>query len=169
MRGHRRIGGELTKTGVKSRVPPCGRSCMPRASIRHRGAQARAGGSSCALRLPYHHGRSPARGTVLLSRRHVLVFIEHGCILAASPRTPVAIGPCRPRNLALSFGERSGNVKFLIRDRGSDSAASFGAVFQTAGTRIVRTAVQAPPMNAICERGAGTLRREAPGRGLIPG
>jgi putative transposase len=37
--------------------------------------------------------------------------------------------------------------------------ASFDAVFQAAGTRIVRTAVQAPRMNAICERLVGTLRR----------
>jgi putative transposase len=73
------------------------------------------------------------------------------------------------RDLALGFGERSGDVKFLIGDRGSNFTPSFGAVFQAAGTRIVRTAVQAPRMNAICERLAGTLYRELPGRVLILG
>ena len=33
-------------------------------------------------------------------------------------------------------------------------------MFQAAGTRILRTAVQTPRMNAICERLVGTLRRE---------
>ena len=33
------------------------------------------------------------------------------------------------------------------------------AVFQATGTRILRTDVQAPRMNAICERLVGTLRR----------
>jgi len=57
----------------------------------------------------------------------------------------------------------------LIRDRGSTFTASFDAVFQAAGTRILRTAVQAPRMNAICERLAGTLRREPLDRVLILG
>jgi transposase InsO family protein len=70
------------------------------------------------------------------------------------------------RNLALSFGER---FEFLVRDRGSNFTASFDAVFQAAGTKIVRTAVQAPRMNAICERLAGTLRRELLDRVLILG
>jgi transposase InsO family protein len=73
------------------------------------------------------------------------------------------------RNLALSFGERFADVKFLIRDRGSNFTASFDAVFQAAGTRILRTAVQAPRMNAICERLVGTLRRELLDRMLILG
>ena len=73
------------------------------------------------------------------------------------------------RNLALTPGERSGDIKFLIRDRGPDFTASSGAVFQAAGGRILRTAVQAPRMNATCERLAGTLRREIPHRMLIPG
>jgi len=57
----------------------------------------------------------------------------------------------------------------LIRDRGSNFTASFDAVFQAAGTRIVRTAVRAPRMNAICERLVGTLRRELLDRVLILG
>jgi putative transposase len=47
------------------------------------------------------------------------------------------------------------DIRFLIRDRGSNFTASFDAVFQAAGTRILRTAVQAPRMNAICERLVG--------------
>jgi hypothetical protein len=57
----------------------------------------------------------------------------------------------------------------LIRDRGSNFTASFDAVFQAAGTRILRTAVQAPRMNAICERLVGTLRGELLDRVLILG
>jgi transposase InsO family protein len=73
------------------------------------------------------------------------------------------------RNLALDHGERFKDVKFLIRDRGSNFTSSFDAVFQAAGTRIVRTAVQAPRMNAICERLLGILRRELLDRVLILG
>jgi putative transposase len=57
----------------------------------------------------------------------------------------------------------------VIRDRGSNFTSSFDAVFQAADTRIVRTAVQAPRMNAICERLVGTLRRELLDRVLILG
>jgi transposase InsO family protein len=71
------------------------------------------------------------------------------------------------RNLALTLGERFEDCRFLIRDRGSNFTRSFDAVFQAAGTRILRTAVQAPRMNATCERLIGTLRRELPGRMLI--
>jgi transposase InsO family protein len=101
------------------------------------------------------------------------VFTEHGTRrmhlggVTADPageRTVQQAG-----NLARSLGERFADIKFLIRDRGPDFTASFDAVFQAAGTRIVRTAVQAPRMNAICERLAGTLRRELLDRVLILG
>jgi len=73
------------------------------------------------------------------------------------------------RNLALTLGERFESIKFLIRDRGSNFTTSFDAVFQAAGTRILRAAVRAPRMNAICERLVGTLRRELLDRVLILG
>jgi putative transposase len=71
------------------------------------------------------------------------------------------------RNLALTLGERFESFRFLIRDRGSNFTRSFDAVFQANGTRILQTAVQAPRMNATCERLLGTLRRELLNRMLI--
>ena len=109
--------------------------------------------------------------TVTLTRLYVLVFIEHGTRrmhiggVTAHPTGEWTVQ--QARNLALDLGERFGDFRFLIRDRGSNFTASFDAVFQATGTTIVRTAVQAPRMNAICERLIGTLRREVLGRTLI--
>jgi putative transposase len=93
-----------------------------------------------------------------------------GCTLAVSPRTPPATGlSSKPANLALGLGERFEAIRFLIRDRGSNFTPPFDAVFQAAGARILRTAVQVPRMNATCERLVGTLRRELLDRVLILG
>ncbi|MGH3196600.1 MAG: integrase core domain-containing protein [Streptosporangiaceae bacterium] len=111
--------------------------------------------------------------TVLLRRIYVLVFIEHGTRrmhLGGVTTHPTGDWTVQQaRNLALTLGERFEDIRFLIRDRGSNFTASFDAIFQAAGTRIVRTAVHAPRMNAICERLVGTLRRELLDRMLILG
>jgi putative transposase len=99
------------------------------------------------------------------------VFIEHGTRrmhiggITAHPTGDWTVQ--QARNLSLDLGERFGDFRFLIRDRGSNFTASFDAVFQAAGITVVRTAVQAPRMNAICERLIGTLRRELLDRTLI--
>jgi hypothetical protein len=101
------------------------------------------------------------------------VFIEHGTRrmhlggVTANPTRGWTVQ--QARNLALTLDERFGDIKFLIRDRGSNFTRSFDAVFQATGARILRTAVQAPRMNATCERLVGTLRRELLDRVLILG
>ena len=90
--------------------------------------------------------------TVLCKRLYVLVFIEHGTRrmrlggVTASPVSEWAVQ--QARNLVLSPGQ----ITFLIRDSGPDFTASFDAVFQAGGTRVLVSAVRAPRMNAICER-----------------
>ena len=178
--GHRRIHGELMKLGVT--VAPstvwqilhsAGIDPAPRRSGPgwRQFLHAQAAG---IVAVDFLHV-----DTVLLKRLHVLVFIEHGTRrmhiggVTASPTGEWTVQ--QARNLALSFserfsfGERFEDIKFLVRDRGSNFTPSFDAIFQAAGTRIVRTAVQAPRMNAICERLVGTLRRELLDRVLILG
>ena len=110
---------------------------------------------------------------MLLTRLYVLVFIEHGTRrmhlggVTAHPTGTWTVQ--QARNMALDLGERFEDFRFLIRDRGSNFTAAFDAVFQATGTTILQTAVQAPRMNAVCERLVGTLRRELLDRMLILG
>ena len=111
--------------------------------------------------------------TVLLKRLYVLVFIGDGTRrmhlggVTAHPTGEWTVQ--QARNLALTLDERFKDIKFLIHDRGSNFTASFDGVFQATGATILRTAVQAPRMNGICERLVGTLRRELLDRVLILG
>jgi transposase InsO family protein len=172
--GHRRIHGELTKPGIA--VAPstvweilraAGIDLAPRRSgpTWRQFLTAQAAG---ILAVDFLHV-----DIVLLKRIYVLVFIEHGTRrmhlggVTTHPTGDWAVQ--QARNLALTLGERFADIRFLIRDRGSNFTASFDAVFQAAGTRIVRTAVRAPRMNAIRERLVGTLRRELLDRVLILG
>jgi putative transposase len=73
---------------------------------------------------------------VLLKRLYVLVFIEHGTRrmhlggVTANPTGEWTVQ--QARNLALTLGERFGDIRFVILDRGSNFTASFDAVFQAA-------------------------------------
>jgi putative transposase len=172
--GHRRIHGELTKLGVKN-APSTVWEILRAAGIdpapRRSGPTWRqflAAQAAGILAVDFLHV-----DTVLLKRMYVLVFIEHGTRrmhlggVTANPTGDWTVQ--QARNLALTLGERFEDTRFVIRDRGSNFTASFDAVFLAVGTRIVRTAVQAPRMNAICERLVGTLRRELLDRVLILG
>jgi putative transposase len=172
--GHRRIHGELTKLGIAvapstvweilhaAGIDPAPRRAGP---TWRQFLHAQAGG---ILAVGFLHV-----DTVLLKRLYILVFIEHGTRqmhlggVTANPTGEWTVQ--QARNLGMSLGERFEDIRFLIRDRGSNFTRSFDAVFQATGARILRTAVQAPRMNAICERLAGTLRRELLDRMLILG
>jgi len=64
---------------------------------------------------------------------YVLVFIEHGTRrmhlggVTANPTGEWTVQ--QARNLATSLGERFEDIKFLLRDRGSNFTPSFDAVF----------------------------------------
>src|ERR1019366_1095173 len=148
---------------------PSGRSCTSRASIwRPSWRQFLHTQAAGILAAGFLHV-----DIVLCKRLYVLVFTEHGTRrmhlggVTANPAGEWTVQ--QARNLALSLGQRFGQIGFLIRDRGSNFTTSFDAVFQAAGTRILVSAVQAPRMNAICERLVGTLRREVLDRALILG
>ena len=172
--GYRRIHGELTKLGLAvapstvweilraAGIDPAPRRLGP---TWRQFLHAQAAG---ILAVDFLHV-----DTVLLNRLYVLVFIEHGSRrmhlggVTAHPTGEWTVQ--QARNLALTLGERFEDIRFVIRDRGSNFTISFDAVFQATGARILRTAVQAPRMNAICERLVGTLRRELLDRMLILG
>ena len=65
------------------------------------------------------------------------------------------------------MGTSSDQMRFLLRDRGSQFTTAFDAVFKDCGLRILRSPPQAPRANAICERLIGTLRREVLDHTLI--
>jgi putative transposase len=172
--GYRRIHGELTKLGatvapstIYEMLRAAGIDPAPRRSgpTWRQFLHAQADG---ILAVDFFHV-----DTVLLRRLYVLVFIEHGTRrmhlggVTAHPTGAWTVQ--QARNLALDLGERSGDFRFLIHDRGSNFTAAFDAVFQAAGATILQTAVQAPRMNATCERLVGTLRRELLDRMLILG
>jgi putative transposase len=172
--GHRRIHGELAKLGVT--VAPstiweilhaAGIDPSPRRSgpTWRQFLHAQAAG---ILAVDFLHA-----DTVLLRRLYVLVFIEHGTRqmhlggVTANPTGEWTVQ--QARNLALTLDRRFEDIRFLLRGRGPNFTASFDAVFQATGTRILISAVQAPRMNATCERLIGTLRREVLDRMLILG
>jgi len=172
--GYRRVHGELAKLGIKvaaSAVSEILRAAGIDPAPRRTGPTWRqflTAQAAGILAVDFLHV-----DTVLLQRLYVLAFIEHGTRrmrlggITAYPTGEWTVQ--QARNLALGLGERFEDVKFLIRDRGSNFTASFDAVFQATGARILVSAVQAPPMNATCERLIGALRRELLDRSMILG
>jgi putative transposase len=158
--GHRRIHGELAKLGVMvasstvweilraAGIDPAPRRAGP---TWRQFLHAQAAG---ILAVDFLHV-----DTVLLKRLYVLVFTGHGTRrmhlggVTANPTGEWTVQ--QARNLTMNLGERFEDFKFLLRDRGSNFTASFDAVFQAAGARILRTTAQAPRMNATCERPEG--------------
>jgi putative transposase len=101
----------------------------------------------------------------------VLAVIEHGTrrirILGATehPTQPWVVQ--QARNLLMDLEDAGTRAKFVVHDRDASFTAAFDSVFQAAGIRVIRSAVQAPRMNSVMERWIGSCRRELLDRTLI--
>jgi len=161
--GHRRIGGELAKLGLRV-SPTTVRRLLARAGL---GPAPRRSGPGWREFLRTQAASIVACDfftveSVLLRRYYVLFFIAHanrrvwlaGC-------SPYPTGPWvtqQARNLGLDFVDEG--IRLLIRDRDSKYSGVFDEVFRSSGIRMVKTPVRAPQANAIAERFVRTVRAE---------
>ena len=98
-------------------------------------------------------------------------MIEHGTrrirVLSAAENPVQSWVVQQARNLLMDLEDAGMSVKFVLHDRDASFTQAFDAVFQAAGIRVIRSAVQAPRMNSITERWVGSCRRELLDRTLI--
>jgi putative transposase len=66
------------------------------------------------------------------------------------------------RQFTWTLTGRSGQVRYLIRDRAGQFTDTFDAVFAAEGIKVLRSAPQCPRMNAYAERVVRTIRPSAP-------
>jgi putative transposase len=119
--------------------------------------------------------RSQAQGILALdfftadllndTKAYVLAVIEHGTrrirVLGATGHPVQSWVVQQARNLLMDLEDSGTRVKFVIHDRDASFTITFDAVFQAAGIRVIRSAVQAPRMNSIMERWIGSCRSAA--------
>jgi transposase len=105
------------------------------------------------------------------TQAYVLAVIEHATrrirILGVTLHPSGEWTAQQARNLIMDLGEQAHQIKFMIRDRGSNFTAAFDMVLAEAGIRTVLCNVRTPRMNAIAERWIGGCRRELLDRTLI--
>jgi transposase len=170
--GYRRIHGELAGLGIAV-APSTVWQILKDAGI---SPAPRRDGPGWAEFL-----RSQAQGIVALdfftadllngTKVYVLAVIEHGTrrirVLGATENPVQSWVVQQARNLLMDLEDAGMSVKFVLQDRDASFTAASGAVFQAAGVRVVRSAIQAPRMNSIMERWIGSCRRELLDRTLI--
>ncbi|MFE1934557.1 integrase core domain-containing protein [Streptomyces sp. NPDC059474] len=164
--GHRRIQGELTRLGhriaastVWEILNAAGIGPAPRRSgpTWREFLTAQAEGIIAA---DFFH-----IDTALGRRLYALVFLEHGTrrlhITGVTARPTRDWAVQQARNLTADLGIRIGSLRFLLRDRDGKYGEAFDSVFQAEEMEILKSAPQAPRMNAHCERIINSIRREA--------
>jgi putative transposase len=149
--GYRRIHGELAGLGIIV-APSTVWQILRDAGI---GPAPRRDGPGWAEFL-----RSQAQGILALdfftadllngTKVHVLAVIEHGSrrvrILGTTEHPVQSWVVQQARNLLMDLEEARTRVKFVLHDRDTSFTQAFDAVFQAAGSRVIRSAVQAPRM-----------------------
>ncbi len=125
--------------------------------------------------------RSQAQGILALdfftadllngTKVYVLAVIEHGTrrirVLGAAENPVQSWVVQQARNLLMDLEDAGMSVKFVLHDGDASFTAACDAVFQAAGVRIVRSAIQPPRMNSIVEGWIASCRRELLDRTLI--
>ena len=170
--GYRRIHGELAALGVT--VAPS----TVRQSLKDAGTDPapRRDGPGWPEFL-----RSQAQGILALdfftadllngTKVYVLAVIEHGSrrirVLGVTGHPVQSWVVQQARNLLMDLGDAGTCAKFVLHDRDASFTEASDAVFQSAGIRVVRSAIQAPRMNAIMGRWIGSCRRELLDRTLV--
>jgi putative transposase len=125
--------------------------------------------------------RSQAQGILALdfftadllngTKVYVLVVIEHGSrrvrVLGSTEHPVQSWVIQQARDLLRDREEAGTRAKFVLHDRDASFTQAFDAVLHAAGSRVIRSAVQAPRMNSVMERWIGSCRRELLDRTLI--
>jgi putative transposase len=101
---------------------------------------------------------------------YVLAVVEHCTrrirVLGATEHPVQCWVVQQARNLLMDLEDTGTQVKFVLHDRDACFTAAFDAVFQAAGVRVIRSAVEAR-MNSVMERWIGSCRRELLDRTLV--
>ena len=109
--------------------------------------------------------------TAGLTRLYAFFVMEVGTrtvhILSVTTHPTTAWATQLARNLLAELGKRTSGFRYLLRDRDSRYTQAFDAVLTADGIEILKTAPQAPKMNAHAERFIRTARAECTDRMLI--
>lgn len=101
-------------------------------------------------------------GTALGKHLYTLAFLEHDT--RRLHITGVTTHPTRnwtvqqARNLAADLGTRKEFLRVLLRDRDGKYGEAFDAGLEAEELRVIKSAPQAPRLNAHCERIIGSIR-----------
>ena len=152
--GYRRIHGELAGLGVKvaaSTVWELLKASGTGPALRRTGptwSQFLRSQAGAILACDFFTAELPDR-----TQAYVLAVIEHASrrirILGVTQHPTGEWTTQQARNLLMDLGEQADQVKFMIRDRGSNFTAAFDAVLAGAGIRTVLCNVRTPRMKQL--------------------